>query len=257
MSRRPVHEHSCGRRSGADGERDDGRLAEPGQAEPRGEAAQRALAPAGTPLERRARRASADVRTEAHALALVDRVGVDQRHRLVAGECVLELLAHGAPRPEDQRLDGGGAQVERRGDLGIAAAFELAQDERLPLVRREVAERAAKLGSGPGLLLGVGDLVELDLQAPRARREQATALVVGDRDQPVARLLHPLARADRAQRTHERRLHHVLGIRPGAQDDLRVLEHLVGVAPVQTIDLGLSIPTSEPEQSRSPATTTI
>ena len=43
---------------------------------------------------------------------------------------VLELLAQGAAGAEDQRLDGADARLEDLGDLLVAAALELAHDER-------------------------------------------------------------------------------------------------------------------------------
>ena len=54
----------------------------------------------------------------------------DRELGLVAGDRVLELLAQCAAGAEDQGLDGTHREVEDLGDLLVAAALELAHDER-------------------------------------------------------------------------------------------------------------------------------
>jgi hypothetical protein len=52
-----------------------------------------------------------------------------------AAELVLELLRERTPCAEEKRLEGGRRHVEDRGDLLVRPAFELAEDDRLALLR--------------------------------------------------------------------------------------------------------------------------
>ena len=176
----------------------------------------------------------------------------------VAAEHVFELLAHSPPGAEEQRLDRRLADRERGRDLGVGAAFELAQDERLALLRRQLGERGAERLGATALRLLDRHLLELDLdRPPRTRREGAAALVVGDLDQPVARLLHLLAAGEGTEGPDEGRLDDVLGVRAGAQDQQDVPQNLVRVASIQPVDLGRGVSAPETEDLASPAMTTI
>ena len=261
LERRHVGEPRCGRvgdrdagdadRRGGDG--DDQELAEEGlaearQPEARGDAAQRALAAAGLALDRRAVAARACVGTQEAPLRVAQVLLLDQGAGGVTAEHVLELLAHSPAGAEDQRLDRRLAHLERGRDLAVGAAFELAQDERLPLLRRQLGERGAeRLGAAAFRLLD-RNLLELDLDgAPRAVREGAAAFVVGDLDQPVARLLHALAASEGAEGADEGRLDDILRVRAGAQDQHDVPQNLVRVAPIQPVDLGRGVFAPETE----------
>ena len=70
---------------------------------------------------------------------------------------------------------------------------------------------------------------------------------MGDLDQPVARLLHPLAAGEGAEGADEGRLDDILGVRAGAQDQHDVPQNLVRVTPIQPVDLGGGVSAPETE----------
>ena len=223
-------------------------LAEARQPEARGDAAERALAAAGLALDGRALAAGARVGAQPAPLRVAQRLLLDQGAGGVTVEHVFQLLPHGPPGPEEQGLDRGLGHLERGRDLAVGTAFELAQDERLSLLRRQLGERGAQRLGPPAFGLLDRDLLELDLdRAPRAGREGAAALVVGDLDQPVARLLHALAAGEGAEGADEGRLDDVLRVRAGAQDQHDVPQNLVRVASIEPVDLGRGVPAPETE----------
>ena len=143
---------------------------------------------------------------------------------LVAGDPFLELLAERAPGAEDQGLDGAHGELEDLGDLLVAAPLELAHDEGGSLVEGEVAERAADVLGGEGVVLddcGFGELLlEDDLVRPALRLAEALpADVVRDRDQPVLRRARALASLEGLVGVEEGGLRDVLGVGLVAQDD--------------------------------------
>ena len=164
----------------------------------------------------------------------------DRELGLVAGDPVLELLAQGAARAEDQRLDGADAQLEDLGDLLVAAALELAHHERRALVEGEVAERAADVLGADRVVLddGLGELVLVDDLGRAALRlaETLPADVVRDRDQPVLRGARALALLHRAVGVEEGRLRDVLGVGLVAQDDERVAIDVAGVLAIEPLE---------------------
>ena len=94
-----------------------------------------------------------------------------------ARESALELLPQRTPGAEDQRLHRAHRHAQHLSDFGIRAPFNLAQDDRRPLVERQVAERTLdvlRLRAAALLDECIGDVViELHpLWAPRVRAEQ-------------------------------------------------------------------------------------
>ncbi len=240
-------------RGGGDGDHErlaEQRLEEAGEPEARRDPAQRALAAAGPALGRRAVAAGAGVGAQQPATLVAQRLLLDQRAGGLAAENVVELLPDRPPRAEDERLDCRLADRERGCDLGVGAALELAQDERFALAGRKLGQSGAER-LGP-TTLGRLDrhLIELDLdRAALPCGQHPPALVVGDLDQPVARLLHLLAAGEGTEGPDVGRLDDVLGIRAGAQDHQDVPQDLIRVAPIQPIHLGRGVSAPDTEDS--------
>jgi len=229
------------------GDDDGGALAE----EPREAAApgHRSEGPEGGPLaalpagERGARRALAQVRAELRALGpgegLVQLLR-DRQLGLRAREGALELFAQGAPRPEDERLDGAHGETEHLGDLRVRPAFDLPEDDGRTLVEGEMAERPADVVRRRPVVVDelVGDVVvELHLlRPPRLGAEALQADVVRDLDQPVERRARVLTALERAVGVEERRLRDVLRVGAVAQHPVRVPVDVRGVAPVEALE---------------------
>src|SRR5262249_14245813 len=157
----------------------------------------------------------------------------------MAREVLLELLAKGLPRAEEQGLERGDADAEHLGDLGVRAAFELAHDEGGSLIRGQLPERATEiLDRRPRRLVGrltvPGALVELDLVGPALRLAEALpANVVGDREQPAPGPLGPDAAVEGAVGVEEGRLRDVLRVRGVVEHRGRVAVHVPDVARVE------------------------
>ncbi|HEX3054677.1 MAG TPA: hypothetical protein VHP82_00880 [Gaiellaceae bacterium] len=190
--------------------------------------------------ERRAVRALAQVRTQLRALGPRE-VAVQLLREgelcVAAGERALELFPKRAPSTKDERLDRAHRDAEHVGDLGVRASLDLAQDDGRALVERKVSERAPNvLRSRPDVLVDerVGNVVVERhlLRPPRVGAEPLQADVVRNRDQPVERSARILTALERPEGVHERRLGDVLGVRPVAQDAVRIP---VDVRPVPAV----------------------
>ena len=124
----------------------------------------------------------------------------DRKFRFAACQRPFELLAQGAARTKDERLDGARRDVQDLGDLGVRASLELAHDERGALVEPEVAQCAADVLAGGQIVVDdrVRDVVlERDLRRSTGRLPEALpADVVRNRDQPVLRLLRTIPLLD-------------------------------------------------------------
>jgi len=158
-----------------------------------------------------------------------------------ARERALELLSQRTPCPEDERLDRAHRYAEHLGDLGVRAPFDFAQDDRRPLVEREVAECALDVLRLRAVVLldeRVGDVVvELHLlRTSRVRAEPLQADVVRDRDEPVEGRSRVLAALERPEGVHECRLGDVLRVRGVAEHAVRVAVDMRRVPPVQAIE---------------------
>ena len=120
---------------------------------------------------------------------------------LGARELLLELLGERAARAEEQGLERACRDAEDLRDLGVRTALELAQDDRLALLGRDLRERGEELADARAVLvrLAAGDpVVELDRSRPRLLLPEALLdRVARDREQPVRRLsrANALARA--------------------------------------------------------------
>ena len=190
--------------------------------------------------ERRAVGALAQVRAQLRALGPREiAVELFREGELCVGarERALELFPQRAPSAEDERLDRAHRDAEHLGDLRVRASLDLAEHDRCALVEREVAERAPDVLCSRRVVVvdeRVGDVVvELHLlRPPRVRAEALQADVVRDRDQPVERRARILTALERPEGVHERRLGDVLGVRPVAQDAVRVP---VDVRPVPAV----------------------
>ena len=78
--------------------------------------------------------------------------------------CV-ELFGERAAGSEEERLERTRRHAEDLGDLGVRAALELAEDDRLTLLRRDLRERGEQLADARAVVVRLlaGDaLVELD-----------------------------------------------------------------------------------------------
>ena len=98
--------------------------------------------------EPRAVRALGQVIAQASALLSAEPAVDGLRHgelRLGARELVLELLCERSSRAEEERLERGGRHAENLRDLAVRAALELAQDDRLPLLWRNLGQRSEEL----------------------------------------------------------------------------------------------------------------
>jgi MFS family permease len=167
-----------------------------------------------------------------------------RRLGFAAGERTLELLTEGAAGPEEHRLDGRDREVEDVADLRVGAALQLAHHERRALVEAEVGKRGPQLlGGGHGF---VGrrrrrPLVPLHLARPAGGGAEALpALVVGDLQQPVARLLGLLTACERTEGAEKGRLCRVLGVGLVAQDGEHVAIDVVDVPAVETLERSVS-----------------
>jgi hypothetical protein len=236
---RSGHDHNrCGLRRQAEAE-----AAAPGQRSPAERPERRPLGPLA-PCEGRAVRALAQVGSKLRLLGARKRLVQllrDRQLRLGARHRALELLAQRAAGPEDERLDRARGEAEHLGDLRVRPSLDLAEDDRGPLVEREVSERPADvLGRRSLVVLDelVGDVVvELDLlRSPRCAAEPLQADVVRDLDQPVERRARVLSALERAIRIEERRLRDVLRVGAVAQHPVRVAVHVRRVAPVQPVE---------------------
>src|SRR5262245_36288765 len=155
------------------------------------------------PCERRALGTFAQVSAQLSALLTRQPAVELKRDRelcLTARQRAFELLAQRAASAEDQCLDGTGGDLEDLRDLRVRSPLELAHDKRRPLVEGEVAERAPDVLAGRQIVVDerVGDVVlERDLRRAASRLAEALAAdVVRNRDQPVLRLLRPIAFLD-------------------------------------------------------------
>ena len=155
-----------------------------------------------------------------------------------------ELLGERASRAEEQRLERGGGDAEDLGDLVVRAALELAQHDRLPLLRRNLRQRSEELADARSFVVlvvrsGLGDaLVELDLTRSRLLLPEALLdRIARDREQPVRRLARPNSLLERAVRVQEGRLRDVLGVGVVAEHRVRVAVDLGDVRAVEVVDL--------------------
>ena len=162
-----------------------------------------------------------------------------QRHRAENAECLAVQLEPTA-RAEEQRLDRADGEIEDAGDLLVAAALELAHHDRGSLIEGEGGERGQHRIEVRALLLdryGLRRLVERDLVRPAAGLAPAhPADVVRDRDQPVVRLVRPLAALVGAVGVEERRLSDVLGVGGVGREGERVLVDLARVLAVELLE---------------------
>src|SRR5205823_9511009 len=105
---------------------------------------------------------------------------------------VRELFRQRAARAEQEGLESSGGDPEDVCDLLVGTALELAQDDRLALLRRDLRERGQQLPhrrAFPHVTAGRDLAVELDFT--RARLIPTKTLldrVARDRQQPVRRL---------------------------------------------------------------------
>ncbi len=163
----------------------------------------------------------------------------DRELGLLARDRLLELLAQGAARAEEERLHRADADFEDLRDLLVAAALELAHDDRGTLVEGEVAERPPDVLGRQRVLVddALGELLlEADLgRAPLRLAEALAADVVRDRDQPVLGLLRALAALEGAIGVEERRLGDVLGVRLVPEHDEGVAVHVARVLAVEPL----------------------
>ena len=183
------------------------------------------------------------LRAREHAIGLLR----ERKLGLRARQLALELLAERPAPAEDQRLDRAHRQPHDLRDLGVGAALELAHHERGPLVERELAERALDV-VGREAVLGLLDgqlrrvLEQRQLRGPALQLAEALAAdVVRDRDQPVLRLLGPLAALERAIRVQERRLGDVLRVGPVVDDGEGVAVDVACVAAVDALERTVGI----------------
>ena len=141
-----------------------------------------------------------------------------------------------------ERLDGALADLERRGDLLVGAALELAHRERRALWECQRGQGALDvLALVAVLVLVVADRSELGVErdltrAPGGGAKSLAADVVRDRDQPVADLLRPCARLVRAVRVEKCRLDDVLGVSIVCEHGKRIAIDVLDVSLVQALE---------------------
>ncbi len=211
------------------------------------EPAQRAAMPLLEARELRAVGALGEVVAHASALLAseptVDRLR-DGELRLGARELVRELFRERTPRAEEQRLERSRRHAEDLGDLGVRATLELAQDDRLTLLRRDLRKRGEQLADARAVVVRflAGDaLVELDQTWSRLLLpESLLDRVAGDGEEPVRRLARAHALLERAIGVQEGRLRDVLGVGVVAEHRVRVSVDLRAVAPIEVVDLARS-----------------
>ena len=169
----------------------------------------------------------------------VDRLR-DRDLRVGARELVLELLRERAARPEEERLERRGRDAENVGDLGIRAALELPENDRLTLLGRDLRERGEQLADAGAILVDVRPrdaLVELDGARPRLLLSKALLdRVARDGQEPVGRLAGVDPLLERAIRIEERRLRDVFGVGVVADHCVRVPIDLRPVSPIEGVD---------------------
>jgi hypothetical protein len=149
----------------------------------------------------------------------------------------LKLLLERAPRPEEERFDGGHRERELVRDLGVRQPLDLAQEDRLALGVGQAAERVPDIRRRRPLRVvqreeQVG--VELDLLRTLGAKPRAAANdVAGDGQEPGLGLLRAVTSAHGPEGVQERRLGDVLGFF-GIAD---VAQHRsVHLAPVPAVD---------------------
>ena len=188
-------------------EREDGRRSAPFEALEQRErerdrderkAPQRRSVPLLQTGEPRAVRALGQVVAQASAFLPAEPAVDGLRHGelcLGARQLVLELFSERSSRAEEERLERGGRHTENLGDLAVRPALELAQDDRLPLLWRNLGQRSEELADAGCLVVvlvgsGMGDpIVELDLARPRLLLPKALLdRVARDREQPIGGL---------------------------------------------------------------------
>jgi len=145
-----------------------------------------------------------------------------------------------AARSEEERLHRAVRDFEDLGDLLIAAPFQLAHDERGALVEREPGERVQqRIEVRPFVVESdrLRGLLERDLAWPAVGLAPAhPADVVRDRDQPVVRLVRPLAALEGAVGIEEGRLRGVLRVGRVRQQGECVLIDLARVLAVEPLE---------------------
>ena len=196
--------------------------------------------------EPRAVRALGQVIAQAPTLLSTEPAVDGPRHRelrLGARELVLELLCERSSRAEQERLERGGRHAENLRDLVVRAALELAQDDRLPLLRRNLGQRSEELADTRCIVVLVrsrmrDSIVELDLARPRLLLPEALLdRVARDREQPVGGLAGPHALLERSVRVQEGRLRDVLGVGVVSEHGERVPVHLRHVRSIEVVYL--------------------
>ena len=154
----------------------------------------------------------------------------------------VEGLGEVSTRAEDQRLRRRVGDIERLGDLGVAEALPLAEQDRAPEVLRHRGERiveteelVVRVGHAPGQalleLLQVGR--RLEASAPGLAEPAREADVVGDLVEPGRLELGDDAFLESAIDAQERVLDRVLGVFARAQLPLTVALDLRAVLLVQ------------------------
>ena len=154
---------------------------------------------------------------------------------------VLEPLRERPARAEDQRLDGGLAEVHLLRDLAVREPLPLAQQDRAALALGHPGERLlepdqivlAALGRRGHVLDRLQVTRRLDAAAPERGAVAGEADVLGDLEQPRRLGLRHDAAAQPAERVQERVLDRVLRLLARAELVQAVAVDLAGVALVE------------------------
>ena len=154
------------------------------------------------------------------------RQGLEPGAARQAGVRGLEPGAHALPRAEEQRLDRGARDRQRPGELLVREPAELAQQQRVPLLARQLRDRALHIAARSALRIASASgsdegALTVDLgrrqRLAHARADARPALVARDRREPGGGLPRLGAVQERAVRGEERLLRRVLSLGAVAQ----------------------------------------
>ncbi len=179
----------------------------------------------------------------------------------------LRRLDEADARPHEQRLDGGHADVQRTGEVGITQALELAHQQRRTLLVGEpahIGDQAAQVLAALCLVAGVAAADRIIVEQIRRCRRRAPQLVdaaiVGHAVQPRPQRDRPPADPQRLVSAQEDVLHGVLGVgarprqhltRVGEQADaVAVVDRAEGVLAARSEEGDELVIGSQPQESR-------
>jgi hypothetical protein len=155
--------------------------------------------------------------------------------RLLDHSTIFQLTDQFAPRSVDPSLDRAQGTIQRGADLCVTQFMLMEQQKSLTILGPQRAERPLDFF---GQISGFRDLQGIVAQVvdqgshrwlPHAHRQQRSAAIAGDGQQPGKELALLIPRAQAAEHSNQRFLCHVLGILSMPQHAITKAEYLAAV----------------------------